>query len=328
MEKPTLVGTSSIPSISLAPDALGTPGAPVILHVVPQFLDRRVSDDQVLQDTSFRPFVVSARLSKAPLTGGDIKSGFSSADGDGYLIIPPSVAKLRIDVPGASFHIEKNGIGEISFVEFKCAASNPVDARVKFIDTVYPALDHLAYIHNVAIFVAMISVFDVTHQSRHIELIAPFRAQALSNSMSVLQNEMKPIYAMYREAKNANSDFYRFLCCYKIMEGLFGKMRAELFTRAKAVGVELVRHQDIVPDDPNLVPEHKPYAGKSMKDFFDTVLAGKYRNAVAHFKTDDGVLHVGAPTDIYLYSGLAFVTDLCARSLIKSHEELLTQLTY
>jgi methylamine utilization protein MauJ len=56
--------------------------------------------------------------------------------------------------------------------------------------------------------------------------------------MSQLFGEMKPVYAMYREAKNTDSDFYKFLCCYKIMEGLLGKMLANAFARAKTAGGE------------------------------------------------------------------------------------------
>ena len=82
-------------------------------------------------------------------------------------------------------------------------------------------------------------------------------------------------------------------------------------------------------DNEQLNSELKEYVGKPVKAFFDNVLTAKFRNAIAHFVTDDGsVLQVSAPAEIYIYSGLALITDLCARQLIASHELLLAQLPH
>ena len=62
-----------------------------------------------------------------------------------------------------------------------------------------------------------------------------------------------------------------------------------------------------------------------MKSFFDDVLTAKFRDAVAHFTTKNGVLHVGSAEAISVYGDLAFVTDLCTRMVIASHERLLAQ---
>jgi len=171
----------------------------------------------------------------------------------------------------------------------------------------------------------MIRVIDVAHKSIHIECTAPYRSQILLDTMSRLFEEMKPVYAMYREAKNTHSDFYKFLCCYKIMEGLLGKMRANAFARAKAAGVDVKMERDLVPDDEHLAPELRQHVGKPMKAFFDNVLTGTFRDAVAHFVTDDGILRTSSATDLYAYAGVALVADLCARRLIANHERLLAQ---
>lgn len=329
VEAPKLVASSTIPSISISAEALGTPGARMTLHIVPQFAQSRKTDAAVLLDATRRAFIVAASLSKAPSIAGrtgHIKGDFGEKDGDSYLTIPPSVDQLRIDTPWGRFHIKKNGIGELSLAELECLATTPPEARTMFIDAVYPVLDHLSYAYNVAMFITMIRVFDVTHQSTHVDCVGPYRHQVIANSMSRLFDEMKPAYAMYREGKNADSDFYKFLCFYKIMEGLLGKMRASAFARAKKAGLTPQIERDLVPDNNDLSAEIRAYAGKPIKAFFDEFLTSRFRNAVAHFQTNNGVLHVSSSAELYAYANLAFVTDLCARVLIATHERLLAQL--
>ena len=234
--QPTLIATSISPSINIPPEGFGTPGARIMLHIVPQFQGAPLSDVALLSDTSERPFVVSARLSKIPSLAGrteHIKGDFNHNDGNCFLKIPLGTSAILIDTPWGKFSIKKNDAGELSFVEFKCSAASPQQAMATFIETVYPTLDHFAYVYNVALFVVMIRVFDVTHQSTHLSCTGPFRQQVASDSENLLYTEMKPVYAMYREAKNADSDFYKFLCLYKIMEGLLGKMRGNALTKAK-----------------------------------------------------------------------------------------------
>lgn len=321
-----LVGSSKVPSLSIPAEDFGTPGARIELHIVAQFEGGQVSDADTLNDTTQRAFRVSAKLSHAPSIIGHIATDFGEKDGDSFLILPSNAAQLRVNTLEGHFHIKANDAKRLSFVELECFAANPQEARAKFINAVYPVLDHFSYAHNVALFVSMVRVMDLVHKSFHVECTAPYRSQVVPNTMSRLFSEMKPVYAMYREAKNTDSSFYKFLCCYKIMEGLLGKMRANAFTRAKAAGVDVKLERDIVPDDHNLAPELKPHVGKPMKAFFDNVLTGRFRRAVAHFVTDDGILQTSSVADLNTYSGVALITDLCARLLIASHERLLAQL--
>ncbi len=328
-EKLKLIGNTSEPSIDIPVERLGAPGAQLFLQAVPLLIGRDVAREGVLTDKTRRQFVVSGRLSKDPSSVGrsrKIDGAFVRTDGDCYLKVPPLAARLRIDTPWGFFHVEPNAADELGLVEFECSATSPSEARWKFIEVVYSMLDHWSYAHNVAIFVATIRVLDVTHQSTYIAFCAPYRNQVLGDSANELFFEMKPIYSMYREAKNASSDFYRFLCLYKIMEGLLGTMQGNVFKQFNAAGVTPSKKRDIVPDDPHFPGDLKRYIGKSMKAFFDDVLTARFRDAVAHLRTSNGVLDVSSPAEIDRYAGLAFATDLCARVLINSHERLLTQL--
>lgn len=323
------IGHSKVPSLAIRNEDLGTPGARVTLHIVPRADSESLSDDKKLNDLTPRTFRVSARLSNSPAAVGQIVGSFSAEDGDSYLMAPPTSDHFRVDTQFGQFVIRKNKAGRLSYVEMDCVAGNFMAARSRFIEAVYPALDHFSYTMNVSLVVAMLRIVDLTHNTIHLDCVAPYRVQLLPNLANRLFLEMKPIYSMYREAKNSESDFYKFLCFYKIIEGLFGRMRAGLFSRAKELGLELKTERNAVPDDEQLHADLKQYVGKPMKAFFDNVLTDKFRNAMAHFMTDDGsVLQISAPVEIYTYASLALITDLCARQLIAAHERLLVQLPH
>lgn len=328
VKAPKHVASSTTPAINIPAEALGTPGARMTLHIVPQLPHSRKPATDVLLDATPREFVVSASFSKAPSIAGHkghIKGDFGEKDGDSYLTMPPDADLLRIDTSWGQFHIKKNGNGEISYAELKCVAITPQQSRKMFIEAVYPALDHLSYVYNVPLFITVVRVFDTMHQSTHVDYIGPYRHQIIADSVNRLFVDMIPVYAMYREGKNSDSDFYKFLCFYKIMEGLLGKMRASALERIKKSGLTFQIERDLVPDNDELSAEIRTYAGKPMKAFFDAFLTIRYRNAVAHFQTDGGVLHVSSPAEVYAYGNLALVTDLCARALIAAHERLLGQ---
>jgi hypothetical protein len=322
-----LIGFSKVPSLAIPSDRLGTPGSRVTLHVIPRAEGEVLSDDQKLGDVKPRKFQASAKLSTSPAAVGRIDGKFDAESGDSYLMIPQACDHFRVDTSLGPFKISKNKVGRFSYIEMDCVAGNLVEARSKFIEAVYPALDHFSYTMNVCLVVVMIRIVDLTHNTIHIDCTAPYRVQIVPNSQNRLFLEMKPVYSMYREAKNSESDFYKFLCFYKIMEGLLGKMRSKAFLRAKEAGLELKVERDVVPDDEHLHFELKQYAGKSMKAFFDDILTSKFRNAMAHFMTDDGgVLQISDPSEINTYASLALITDLCARQLIAVHERLLEKL--
>lgn len=316
-----LLGESSGGSMDLPVEELGTPGAVTTLHLIPA----QASDDQVFRDDTERQFEISARLSKVPaMITEHIKLDFGNNDGGSYL--KTDGREIRFETSLGQIAVEKNEANEVSLVKIKCTARNPVEARHKFVEAVSPVLDHLSYTLNVAVFIALVRVYDVGHQSLHVQYVAPYRAYVIMDSMVRTFIELKPVYSMYREAKNADSHFYKFLCYYKIMEGLLKPMRVSVIARAKEMGVALQHERDLVPDDADLADDLKVHVGKSIKAFFDDFLTVNFRNAVAHFQSDVGTLDVGSARHQDAYGNLAFVTDLCARALLTRHERLLAQL--
>lgn len=326
---PKLISTSKTSSISINPEDLGPPASRTILSIVPQFENRLTSNEQILADRTPRQFVVAARLSKTPSTTGEenqIKGDFDREDGASYLVAPPGRSAIRVETLTGNFDFKTNRAQELSMIEFKCTASTHLDARTTFMATVYPALDHLSYSYNVPLFVTVIRVFDATHQAAHIGVTSPYRRHMTGDSLNELFLEMRPIYAMYREAKNSTSDFYRFLCLYKIMEGLLGSMRSAASKTARKAGVTLGNQRLCVPDDVVAPSDLSSHVGKPIKEFFDQVLTKRFRHAVAHLQTKGRILDVSAPAELEQFAGLALVTDLCTRELIAEHERILGQL--
>lgn len=305
------------------------PGSPLFFHVVPIFREEGDDPGAAVTDQSLRHFIVTGLLSKQPTTvghAGRVDGDFSPDDGACYLKTSLGATAQRFDTPLGSFMGKPTKSGEMGLLEFECDATNAREAKQKFVEVASLGLDHLSYIYNVPMVVTTVRVFDPKHQSTYIAFSSPYKGGVVGDYDATLYIEMKSIYAMYREAKNATSEFYRFLCLYKIMEELFGKTRGRLVRQLKVKGIVVNTVNDLVPDDPYLPPHLKKHVGKTIKWLYDNVLASQFRNAVAHFATDHGTLDVSSSAEIDRYASMAFVADLCVRHLIHIHEKLLVKL--
>jgi len=322
----TKIGSTEGPKLDVPVDQLGPAGIRGELHILAIMPDERRSDDARLADRALRTFAIAATLSKQPPATGDLKGDFDAGEGASYFVAPPGVDHHRIDTAGGRFFIRLNDRGELALIEFSCEARDVAEAQAKFAAAVHPCLDHLAYIANVPVHVGRLRLDDAKNGRTTLAFTGPFRDATIGTFAHQFAPEMQPIYSMYREARNASSDFYRFLCFFKILEGLLGKMRAEVFRRAKARGVTLVRPHDHVPPG-EYGAALQDRVGKSVKQFFDDVLEPEYRNAMAHFAADDGtVLHLSDYSQQLRYADIMLITEQCVRTVIANHEALLTQL--
>lgn len=209
-------------------------------------------------------------------------------------------------------------------IEFECDAKSRSEARHKFHSIVLPLFDRLSYVADCPVVLATLRIEDPKNHCTCIEYISPYRRTIVNPHAALIYTELQPIYAMYREAKNSSSDFYKFLCYYKIIEGLLGKLRGTLFSSARKEKIDLGRPRELVPKSARIPEIYQSYAGRSIKVFFDEVLTPTFRNAVAHFVTDDGsILNMSSPEHIDSYAEIRYVAELCARVVIKSYESML-----
>lgn len=314
------------PSLTIAAEQLGPAGVRSELHIVARFPDEPGSPQERLRDRSPRRFRVAARLSRAAPANQDIRGDFTAADGSSYLLVPGQLPALSVLSGAGDFDLQKNAAGELSLVMHECIAKSVLEARHTFLRLVFPFLDRMVYLTNAPLFIETIRIEDTQNGVTTIDYVAPYRKSIVNPHSGQVQIELDPVYAMYREAKNASSDFYRFLCYYKLLEGLLGKIRRDLFKRAEDSGKTLKVRKDVIPASTDLLPQFRKYVGTTVKSFFDQVLTPQFRNAVAHFVTKDGsILNVADPEHIDRYSEIIFICELCTRVVIANHEELVRE---
>lgn len=321
------MNATPLPSMQIPSERLGPAGTRGDLVVVSVMKDETRRDEDRLRDSTPRPFKVFARLGKTALVADGIKGDFGPEDGESYLHLPGEAVAGRVRFNDRMMEFKKNAKGEKSFVEFECTATGLVDAKNRFLEFALPYLDHQAYVSNCPIFVQSIRIDDMNNQVQSIDYISPYRDTSIDQHIVEIQGDLAPVFAMYREAKNSHSDFYKFLCYQKIMDGLLGSLRSGLNQRARKLNIELQRQRNLVPNDSEIAMAYRNQIGVPIKKFFDDVMTPQFRNAIAHFITKDGtILNLSMPATMLKHAEIMYVAELCVRELIASHQMLSAQL--
>lgn len=315
------------PETRIPIDKLGPAGVRGDLVVLAIMENESRRDEDRLHDNTPRPFRVFARLGKTALVADSIKGDFGPEDGESYLMLPDDAVAGRVRFHGGMMEFKKNAKGEKSLVEFECTATSLSEAKHKFLDFALPFLDHQAYLSNCPIFVQSIRIDDVNNHAQSIDYVSPYRSTSIDRHIIEVPTDLAPVFAMYREAKNSHSDFYKFLCYQKIMDGLLGSLRTGINQRARKLKIELQQQRDLVPDSPDIAPDYRRYIGTPIKKFFDDILTPQFRHAIAHFIMKDGsILNLSAPETMLRHAEIMYVSELCVRELIASHQRRAAQL--
>jgi hypothetical protein len=327
VSKPPLLGSTTTNSMMVPLDRLGAPGAPGHLIVSAVFSDDRYKGKDRLNDTSPREFEVKASLSKHPLDHSEIRGDIQPSHGSSFFSIPPGKSHLEIGTGVATISLVPNATGEVSMASAAVKATNPHQARIIFENMLAPCLDRLSFVGSVPILISLVSVRDVENEVQYVYFRSPPRHGIVSDHEEILYEEMRPVYALYREAQNSSSRYYQVLCLYKIMEGLLGSLQVSVRKMAAAAQKFLEAPKPKVPDHPDIAGDLRQYVGMPIKSFFDNFLTKAHRDAVAHFELkNSSALNVSSAADAERFSRVAFVADLCARTLIVRHESFLRQL--
>jgi hypothetical protein len=213
-------------------------------------------------------------------------------------------AGKRIDV---QFKGEANAQGFLARFSTTMDASNPNEAASIAHASLAPLLSALSASSDLPLFVESIDAVDVANGNAMLRIVNPFPEQTFNLGQLPLLSEDYCHYAsLYREALQSSSPFYRFLCLYKIVEGLH-KRRGRLTIEAKKQGTYAPRR----PLIPERIPTEKSQQaqllsavysiqpgktwddmfigltfpqeshGKSAKEIRDTLLE-KVRDTIAH----------------------------------------------
>jgi hypothetical protein len=306
---------------------LGAPGAPVQLTALAIMPNEQRSDASRLQDRKSRSFRVDTLLVRSVGFLDEIKGDFTAEQGSSHVQAPRGTAKLKIETTAGTFEIHPNSKGELALITMTVEATNATEARNTVQNATAPFLDHLAFIARTPILPGLTRINDETNHAVTLDFIAPEQVMTLSPGIGSLFDDLAPVYALYREFKNAVSPFYRLLCAYKILEGVYGVLRKKAHERAKELGVQLNIPKEIVPDHPNIAHDLRYLIGKPIKSFCDTILQKRYRDAAAHFLIQETeVLRVSSAAERSRFADMAFLCDLCAQIVIHNHEEALVKL--
>ena len=322
---PRFLGQTAGSNLTVSLDQLGAPGVHGCIEIVPLFTNEAGDEPAPkAQVDGVHTFAVKARMAKSPTTL-TLQGDFGAGDGSSYLTVSDGVARIEVGGFGGLLHFHCNVAGELATVSADIDAENANQAYVTFLTQLNSFIDRVSYLAAVPMFIEMIVVKDTVTEAQSMFFVSPPRSSQINPGGETLHVEMAPVYALYREAQNSVSPYYRVLCLFKIMEGLLLSLRTEMRARARESKIEINSVKSIVPNHMDVPENLKKYVGKPVKEFFDSFLQKEYRDAMAHFNLKGRKpLNVSDPKHWRRFSDVAFICDLCARVLIAQHEQLLT----
>jgi hypothetical protein len=279
-------------------------------------------------DTSERDFEVTCVFFRESGFSRQIEAQIAFGSGTSFFTLPEGVNDPGWFVSGGvRYEVVLNSQREFAGVRSHIRARSVHVARNTFSKGLAPILDHMSYTANVPLIAAAPSCHDVKNLGWLFGYTSPYPTHVVGSGTANLHAEMAPVYALYREAKNASSPFYRFLCYYKILEGIFRRLRPELFKKASALSFTLTRTKEVIPEHRELRLFASDLIGRPIKEYFDTVLQKEFRDAVAHYVLDNtgNILSPSAPDAVTKFTDITLPTELCCRTVVDQHERQLRE---
>jgi len=257
MKKTAVANQSSHPEQASAPPVRAQmpistfPGEAAAITLVPTFPagDPRNTDDPKGQPGRYRVTIVLCRPGR--FEGGERTFDFSDLlAGDSHIAItrpavvpktmPEAVAiRIRAQTVAGAFMFDgkpnpKGYLGKLVSAPFE--AQNFDDALKRAYHALAPTLSNWSAHLDVPVNVAQIDATELRTGAARMQVLTP----PLETSFAVeaepkLESEFLYYAGLYREALNSNSPAYRFLCLYKIIEGVRVR-RSRLAREARASG--------------------------------------------------------------------------------------------
>ncbi|WP_125900998.1 methylamine utilization protein MauJ [Methylobacterium indicum] len=318
------LGTTKEPSAKISLSDLPEAGISCRLNIVPLFKDPIDGIPCRRKDAVGKNlFQVKAKFSKSPREI-ELKGDFGPLDGSSYVLTATENQYIEIRDNYGIIRLDKNDKSELSMATSLVEASDAGDARHKFADRLSAFFDRISYVANIPIFIDLFVVKNITTEAQTIFFVSPPRPCIINNGDETLPAELAPVYALYREAQNSNSPYYKVLCLYKIMEGLLGHLRTDLSKKARSENINIDTPKLHVPDHPNFPSGINHLIGQPIKKVFDNFFQKEFRDAMAHFNLNGREpINVSDPIHWARFTDVAFVSNLCARALIERHERSL-----
>ena len=305
----------------LDPTKFGPQGIETEYFIVPGFENDKVNDYEKLKDEETREFEISAIFSKNFITSSKIKASLTKEDGSSYiLILDGKKSELNSNFGKISFF--KNKENELSLINFKCKTVSINEALNKFNLVITPIIDYISFKANIPIVIQEIICNDIKNGIINLNFTNPYHYINLKSTLFEFHPEMIKIYALYREAKNNRSFYYKFLCYYKILDGIFNKLRKDVDNLAKEKNIELPKITETVPDIIEINDYNKDFVGMKIKNIFKDVFR-KFRNKIAHFFLYNGdMINLSDYKTQKKYIEIIYLIETCCNIVIKNQNLL------
>ncbi len=318
-----LIATTSTNSLQLPIDVISPSGHRAEFHIDAVLINGNIPFEQKRNDPELREFIIRAKLNKNYSHDTYKISAFENTDGSSFLTFP-GAKFVEISSNRLKYNIFTNEHNELSVIEYKCRSNKSEAAIISFYENAMPQLNHLSYKYKVPIYIDIIHCVDTKHNIQHIISTNSYPKHIVPSHQVAIDIKLAPIYSIYREALNTSSCFYKFLCYYKIIEGMYGKIKPEFAKIIKKESISIEKLEDILPDDKFLSIEYKHFIGRSIKFIFDTALTKNYRNKIAHFvhKHNNPIDFSKIQINVE-YDDVAYLSKICCDVLISNHEKRL-----
>lgn len=319
--------SSTLSSTNIERDRFGPPGIPGHLFILDVYKNETRSDEERLRDTSNREFQVNALLGRMESSSG-IDLSVDTERGSSCISATPDAPKAIIHGPDGEITLMHNSRRELASAHFTVDATGSAEARRRFLEAITPFMDRVSYLGNVSVHIKVIECIDSKNNIRSYDYVNPHPTVRVNPHEVRINNTLLPVYALYREAKNAESPFYRFLCYYKILEGIYNHLRPNLFKAATERGARIRTERELVPHYEELRSSHADLVGKPIKDIFDNRFTPAFRNEIAHYFLASGqILNVSHAQALEKFSYELFIVESCARVVISTQERYVEQLS-
>jgi len=258
-----------------------------------------------------------------------------------YLENPPSRQRtVEIELHDPIQKTQNDGLGRqsnilfqpfnnrLNVIVYQVSDLNPKEAFKRCFDYISQLLSFWALGSGSGFSIYSVRIHDLKHNA--VWIIEPQSAKPseffLPKEIN-LEAEHAAMLSLYREARNAQSPFYRFLCCYKILEGWY--RHGSIFGRAD----RLINERNLSFRRPRrnitgdmlvkslLFNTHPEFEGKSYGEFFHMI--NSWRVKIAHFLTEDGeYINFDRYKSQLEFGPIANLTDMVARDILSDELHL------
>jgi hypothetical protein len=226
--------------------------------------------------------------------------------------------KIYAGTPHGAFEFngfpnQRGFLGKVVSQPFQ--AIDRYDAERKAYDALVPALSNWSVHLDIPLEVQIVETMELRTENVGVRIVQPFLEApfAVEATQPPYDSEFAHYASMYREALNSNSSVYRFLCLFKIIEGIRVR-RARLGKEASGDRQKCVRPMEVIPNDDTrakawldaIFPIHREWDGLTLSQMFPPESKGKrlmhlvvteltnLRDQIAHSIMHSGELSLSA----------------------------------